>query len=713
MENLDLKALIDAKIPGEETGIEIKTGVCGFCGDACLVDVYMKDGKVIKVEGNKSVKGANGKLCSKGAALKQTLYSPERLLYPMKRVGERGEGKFERITWDEALTTIADKMKETKEKMGAKHTMIYVAHPKWFRPQATELANGYGTPNIGTESSTCAYALMMAFKSSFGADQGMPAPDMKNCKALFIWGVNPMYSKSTTGGAAILKNKERGMKLVVIDPRCTPTTEHADIHLRPFPGTDGALALGFARVLITENLYDKEYVEKYTVGFEEYKNYVMEFTPEKVEAITGVPKEDVIRAARLMGEMKPCPIQMSASPVVHNINGVQNARAVTLLLALTGSFGVKGGACAPGGPGVPLKGKFSPNGKIKRVDAENDLSHNDFPAWAKLSSHEIQVTKIADYLEGKGEYPMENLIAFGMNHHMWPRVDRVEEALKNIGFVANADIYMTDSCKYCDIILPVQSSLEREQVVVTGGDTIFYQGHVVEPMGEARTDMDIITGLAEKLGITIGGDEPIYNNEDYIRKMISATGVTLEELKENPLGVKARNMTPPKTTEDILKVKTPSGKIEFVSSVIGSCDKEGHEGLPVFHDFREKLPMDEFPLILATGSRKPQLFHSRSYRHPWLSNLEKWPLVEIHPEDAEKLGMADGEEVIVETPMGKLDVTVAYTTSNLKGVVNVYHALGDKDINYIMDDTYLDPISGFPGYKSYCCRLLKKEKCHE
>ncbi|MBR4878459.1 MAG: molybdopterin-dependent oxidoreductase [Clostridia bacterium] len=708
MENYDVKALMDAKIPGEETGIEIKKGICGFCGDSCLVDVYMKEGKVIKVEGTKDLPGSNGKLCSKGAALKQALYNPERLLYPMKRVGKRGEGKFERITWDEALTTIADKMKETKEKMGAKHTMIYVAHPKWFRPQATELANGYGTPNYGTESSTCAYALMMAVKSSYGANQGMLAPDVRNCKAHFIWGVNPMHSRSVSGSGMILNNIKRGMKLVVIDPRCTPTTEHADIHLRPIPGTDGALAHGMARVLITENLYDKEYVEKYTIGFEEYKNYVMEFTPEKVEAITGVPKEDMIAAARLMGEMKPCPIQMSASPVVHNINGVQNARAVTLLLALTGSFGVKGGSAAPGGPMAMLKGRFAPNGKIKRVDAENDLSHNDFPAWAKLSSHEIQVTKIADYLLGKGEYPIETLVAFGMNHHMWPRVDRVEEALESIGFVANADIYMTESCKYADIVLPVQSSLEREQVEVLGGKTLFYQGHVVEPMGEAKTDMDIICALAEKLGFVIGGDEPIHNHEDYLRKAISPTGVTLEELKANPMGVEIKNFMPAKTTEDILKVQTPSGKIEFVSSVIASCDKEGHEGLPVFHDFREKLPMDEYPLILATGSRKPHLFHSRSYRQPWLANLEKYPLVEIHPSDAEKLGMVEGEEVVIKTPMGSMDITVRITSSNLPGVVNVYHALGDVDINYIMDDTYLDPISGFPGYKSYCCRLEKK-----
>ena len=709
---LSEKELLKAKIPCEETGITVKTGICGLCGGSCLVDVYCRDGKVIKVEGNKTMPMSNGRVCVKGAALKQALYHPDRLLYPMKRVGERGEGKFERISWEEALQTIADKMTETKEIYGAKSTMIYVGHPKWFRPQITEFANGYGTPNIGTESSTCAYALMMACMSTFGKGVRMPQADLRRCKALCVWGVNSLYSNSVTAGGAFMNAVKRGVKLIVIDPRCTPTSEYADIHLRPVPGTDGALALGMARVIITEGLQNQEYIDKYTIGYEEYKNYVMEFTPEKVEEITGVPKEDMIAAARLMATEAPCPIQMSASPVVHNINGVQNARAIALLLALTGTFGIEGGTMPPGPGRVMLREAFLGT-MHERVDADQDLSHEEFPAWAKLTSQEAQVTRIADYIEGKGDYPIRNVLSFGMNHHMWPRPDRVEEALKKLDFFVSTDIYLTDTCKFADIVLPVQTSLEREQVTVLGPDTLYYQGHVVEPMGEAWTDMDIITALAEKLGFTIGGDEPIHNNEDYLRKSISATGLTLEEIKAAPNGRKAEHIMPGRTSEQILQVKTPSGKIEFVSSIIGSCNKYGHEGLPVYHDFREKLPMDEYPLILMTGSRKPQLFHSRTYRIPWLANLEEYPLVEVHPEDAKALDMEDGEKIILKTPVGSMELTLSVNSSCLKGAVNVYHGAGNKDINLLLDDNYLDPVSGFPGFKSYCCRLEKKEVRHE
>ena len=694
------------KIPGEQTGIEVRTALCGFCGGSCPVDLYMKDGRIVKVEGNKSLPFSNGRLCVKGAALKQSVYHPDRILYPMKRIGKRGEGKFERISWDEALTTIAERMRKVKEESGARETLIYVGHPKWFRPYLGDFARKYGTPNLGSESSTCAYALMLACKSCFGKQVFMPMPDLRNCKTLLVWGMNPLYSNSVQGGAGFLGAVKRGVKIIAVDPRCTPTTEHADIHLRPIPGTDGALALGMARVIITENLYDREFVEKYTYGFEAYRDYVMEFTPEKVESITGVPACDMIRAARLFAVEKPGSIQVSASPIVHNVNGVQNARAVELLCALTGNFGVPGGIMAPGPARPKLAWSFMQDW-IPRIDADDDLSHRQFPAWRELIPYEAQVSQMADYLEGKGKYPIRNLIAWGMNHHMWPRPDRIEEALKGIEFFVNIDIYKNETCNYADILLPAATSLEREQIEVLGPNVLYYQPKAIAPMGEVKSDIEIIMELSERLGFTVG--EPAIRNEtEYLENLLRPTGVTLEELKAHPEGMKPKDPPVFRTAEDILRVQTPSGRIEFFSQVFDSFGREDHEPLPVYHDFREKLPMDEYPLVLATGSRKPQLFHSRTYRVPWLANLEKTPVADVHPDDAKKLGMKDGEIVILRTPVGAVEIAVNIYPGCLAGVVNVYHSMEDQDINRLVDDTYLDPISGFPGYKAYCCRLEKK-----
>lgn len=701
METTDL---LKAKIPCEETGITVKTGLCGFCGGACPVDVYFQNGKVIKVEGSKNLPGSTGRMCVKGAALKQALYSPKRLLYPMKRTGKRGEGQFQRISWDEAIDIIAEKLNETKEKYDAKSTLFYVGHPKWFRVQATELANAYGSPNFGTESSTCAYAAMMACQTVFGAGVRMMPTDLRNCKTLCLWGGNQLHSSPMMMGPSLFNALDSGMKLVVVDPRCTPITERAHIHLRPIPGTDCALALGLAHIIITENRQNQEYIDRYTSGYEEYRDYVMQFTPEKVEELTGVPREDLIAAARLLADG---PIQMTANSLVHHINGVQSIRAVMMLLALTGSYGMPGGTCPP------LKGRAGLKngmGTIRqRVRNQEDLSHQQFPGWAKLCPHEIQVTRLADYVEGQGDYPIRSILAFGMNHHMWPRPDRIEQALEKVDFFVNADIYMTDTCKYADIILPVQASLEREQLQVVGPDTVYYQGHVVEPAGESRSDMDILTALAARMDLQIGEDIPISSHEDFLRMSLTPTGLTLEEVKEEPFGVKAKVTPPSRTREEILQAKTPSGKIEFVSSVLASCNQFGHDGLPVYRDIREVLPLAEYPLILSAGCRKPQLFHSRCYRHPWLAGLEKHPLVEVCPEDAAAMNMKDGDVVTVTTPVGSMDFMLFESTAVRKGTVCIYHGAGENDVNYIMDDHYLDPISGFPGYKSYCCRLEKKE----
>ncbi len=707
MEKYTREELLQARIPGEETGITVKRTICGFCGEHCLVDAYMKDGKIIKVEGCDSLPAANGgRLCVKGAALKQTIYHPERLLYPMKRVGARGEGKFERISWEEAMSTITQKMQVTKEKYGAKSTMVYAGHPKWFRHQLTELCNAYGTPNFGTESSSCAYARMMAYECVFGTDGRNAMPDMQNCRTLLVWGVNQMYSRSASGSVGYLKLAEKGVNIIVVDSRHTPTTEHATLHLQPIPGTDGALALGLARVIITENLHAVDYIEKYTHGFEAYRDYVMDFTPEKVEAITGVPAEQLIKAARLLADNGPIGLQMSASPMVHHINGVQNVRAIAALVILTGSFGVPGGTGAPAPVRSGFKNSFLMN-PIHRVDAEQDLSHAEFPAWAKLNFYEIQVTRMADYLEGKGDNPIHTLVAFGMNHHMWAQPEHLEAAFEKLDFFVNVDMYKTETCDYADIILPAATALEREQLLMLGKGMVLDLQPVIEPMGEVRSDMEIILDLADRLGLEIG-DPVLKTYEDYLRMSLMGTGLTLEELRAAPDGLPRPKKPMMRTSEQILQgVHNPSGRLEFVSTVLESCEMPYHDSLPVYRDFREMLPMADYPLILCTGCRKPQLFHKRTYRMPWLNNLEETPVLELHPETAKKLDFADGEMVQIHTPVGSMDMRLLYDTSGLPGVVHVYHGAKDKDINSLIDERYYDPISGFPGYKSYCCRLEK------
>ena len=697
-----------AKIPGADTGITVKTGICGLCGDCCLIDAYMKDGKVIKVEGNDSLPGQNGQLCVKGSALRQNLYHPDRILHPMRRVGKRGRGQFEPITWEEALDEIADRMQKTKETASPDQTMIYVGHPKWFRTPLEEFAKKYGTSNYGTESSTCAYSLLMAFNTVYGIP-AFPMPDVKNTKTLVIWGNNDFYSH-TPGSGKLKQLKKAGKKLIVVDPRKTPVTELADLHLQAYPGTDGALALGIAHVLIRDHLYDAAFVEENTIGFEEYSEYVQEFTPEKVERITTVPAVMIEEAAHLMVENGPCSLMMSAAPVVHNVNGFQNARAVVMLMALTGNYQKQGGIMAPGPRPLRLEYGFTP-GRSDLDRAEFCLSAEKYPLWTKLVK-EVQTCDISRYLMGEGKYPIRNLISFGMNHHMWPRPDLVEQAFtesKDLELFVVADSFCSDSAKYADILLPTALYAERDQVTVIGQDHVFYQEKVIE-QPDVKKDVEILIELGKRLGFTLG-EPAMQNNEDYLNLQLSCTGITLDDLKHAPDHVlKAAPVggpaVSPRTVEaSAKKYPTPSGKIEFRSSLIA-----GEDALPKYRDFREKLPMDQYPFILGTGNRKAQLFHSRTYRLPWLANLEPYPLIDMNPEDAESLNLEEGEMACLSTPIGSINLQVHPDASIPKGMVNVYHGAGSKDINYLLDIDYVDPFSGFPGFKSYCCNISKLEK---
>ena len=285
----DVQKLLKGKIACPETGIEIRKSICAICdpGPLCGSDLYVKDEKIIKVEGSEKHPSNQGTLCPKGAATRQYVYHEDRLKTPMKRTGPRGSGKFTPISWDEALETIANQFNKIKKENGPESVAFFSGYTKYFRPYLRRLAHSFGSPNYMTESSTCHQAEAMAQTLVFGLPGG---PDIMNTRCLLVWSANPFHS-GPPNARAILKGKERGMKLIVVDPRQTPTTNIADIHLQLRPGTDGALALAMANVIINEKLYDSDFVANFTCGFDEYKEYVQSFTPEKGEELTGVPAD--------------------------------------------------------------------------------------------------------------------------------------------------------------------------------------------------------------------------------------------------------------------------------------------------------------------------------------------------------------------------------------------------------------------------------------
>lgn len=677
----------------------VKTS-CAVCGSCCEVDACVRNGKLVSVEGAKNTPEQSGEMCAKGVAAPQFVYNKERVLYPLKRAGDKGEGKFARISWNEAYDMIAENLLRIRREYGARSTVFYAGYPKWFRPALLRLSNAYGSPNFCTESSTCYQAAALAWRSVFGSD--ICGPDLKNTRTLLIWSSN-LYLSNTTMIGTYQGLKKRGVKVIDVDPRHTVTANDADIHLQLIPGTDGALALSMGQVIIEEGLYDKAFVEKFVFGFEDYREYVRQFTPEKAEKITGVPAENIRLAARTYARNGPAAIMFSASPVVHHINGVQNYRAVFSLIALTGNYNVPGGNCMSPGPFSPAN-EF---GKVRRFDGEEAIGEKDFPVWFDLSCDEAQCTKLADYILEEEPYPIKAVFAMGLNHRMWPQPSHLLGALEKLDFYVNTEIFMSDSSRGADLILPACTSYEREEVHIDKNGRFYFSNRAIEPLGEAKNDIEIIAEVIRRMGLY---DETLaYGYDAYMQHILEPSGLKLQELKDHPEGMLGKYMCPSvmRLCESDPK-DLPSGKIELRSLVLERyADSCGYSGLPAYDDYRIHTDVDrqEYPLILNTGSRKPQFFHARVYRKAWLSGVEDAPLVEIHPKDGEKYGIKDKTKVRVSSPSGELTGIAAYHVGGKPGVVYVYHGSSKGDANELIGKDYLDPISGFPGYKGYFCKI--------
>ncbi len=710
-----IEALLKAKIPGPETGIEIKKSICAICDPMtqCGLDVYVKDGRVIKVEGSDAHPFNNGALCAKGAATRQYLYSEKRIKTPLRRVGARGSGQFEAISWDEALEETAKRCLAAKAQSGPESVIFYAGYTKYFRPYLSRLASAFGSPNYCTESSTCSTATGMAQKLVFGAPGG---PDLGNTDCYLVWSCNPYYSGHGKA-QAVDKKLARGMKMIVVDPRITPTTERSHIHLRPRPGTDGALALAMAQVIISENLHDADFIAHYSYGFDEYRDYVKDFSPEKGEELTGVPAAKIREAARLFATSGRACIQPSASPVVHHTNGVQNYRAVFMLAALTGNYDVRGGNFAEPPSWLYVSAGFrtreeefkhpTPLDKLApRIGAER------FPVWMETAGGEAQAMFLPEQLRTGRPYPLKVLLGFGMNHRMWPDSEGFKKSLEHLDFIVNTDIFMTDTCRLADIVLPVCTSLERSELRAYGSGHALLSQPVIPPLYESRSDVDVIYALARRL--CPADDLFAKGYEASLDWILEPSGLTVAELKKHPDGLPIKNRPAVPERKYRNGAKTPSGKIEFKSKVLEKYgEKPGLESLPVYAPprySRESAPdlAREYPFTLNTGSRLPMFVHSRTYHLSWTRGLRPdHPAADIHPDDAAGLGIQAGDSLRLSTPFGAISVKANLTRMVLPGVVHMYHGFGGADVNSLLEWDYLDPISGFPGYKSLLCKLEK------
>jgi anaerobic selenocysteine-containing dehydrogenase len=707
----DYEKKIHAKIPCEETGISIKHTICSICEPSshCGVDVYIKDGEIIKVEGTDGFPVNNGKLCTKGQCNRQYIYRKDRIKSPLRRTGPRGSGSFEKISWEKAYSEIGEKLLKIKSEYGAHAVSFYSGYSKWYRTFLKRLAYSFGSPNFGTESSSCAKSVEMAWKIMTGSQSSY---DFNNAKVLLAWAMNPFYSKPMQL-KKLYEAKERGLKIIVIDPQITPMASNlADLHLQIKPGTDGALALGMAKLIIDNDWLDWDYINNHVHGFKEYSEYVKQFDLEKVCDITGLKAEDIYKATEWYATSKPSCISQSSAPIVHHRNGMQSFRAIMSLTAITGNYDVKGGNFPVGRTFAQMWAGFStredefmsakkPKNGIPRIGALR------FPLWNELID-EDQMMDLARHINEADPYPLKALVAFGMNHRMFPSPAKLLEAIDKLELVVCTDLFMTDSCKHSDYVLPVCSSFERSEFKTYPGGYAYYTQPAIQPLYGSKSDVTVIKELADSLNL----DDPLLRSgyEECVRWIISDCDFDLDLCKKSESPVKVPDFKPFVAGEYTKRgYDTPTGKFELYSTILEKYKDKGYDPLPVYQPALDPKDTEESPFILTSGSRLANAIHTRLHKVPWARSLRPYPTADINIEDAKRLGISEGDTIEISNNNGSIIVWANPTNIVLPGVVQMYHGYEEADMNELFPPDHLDPYSGFPAYNSVQCKITKLE----
>ena len=622
---------------GQITPDKVVKSTCSMCNRLCGVLVHVRDGKVIKVEGDPESPVNMGHLCIKGYAAVENLYHPGRLKYPLKRAGTRGEGKWQRISWDEALETIAAAMNSAKERYGAESVVFVQGAPKGFGPYFERLRNLFGTPNMVTAAHVCSVPRRIAAYVTYGQSAATgpdQAADLDYPPAsVMLWAVNTAIS-DLPGYIRLEEAIAQGTKLIVIDPRKTNFASRADLWLQPRPGTDLALALALINVIVNEGLYDNSFVTKWTLGFDKLRQHVHGNTPTWAEKITWVPAKKIETAARMYATTKPACIR-DGNGFEENINSVQTARAISILRTITGNLGIPGGEVDWADLPLGKIGEFILNAKLPEEQQSKmigvDMGIAPFPpSWIALPQ---LVTKAILH---EKPYPVKVLCIQGNNPLVtWSNVQEVYQALMKLDFFYVADLVMTPTAEIADIVLPAATYLEFNDVAARAPFLGIRQK--VAQVGECWSDQKIINELAKKLGF----EDYFWNDvEEALDVILRPAGFTFEELKRLG-GIKVGREY---RKHERGGFNTPSGKAEIYSTLF---EKWGLAPLPEYHEppetpYSASELIRDYPLILTSWHRYP--YHHSDNRHlAVLRGVEPEPMMEIHPKTAAELGIEDGD----------------------------------------------------------------------
>lgn len=735
---------------------------CG-CGDVCgvhhIAEVYVKDEQIVWYGGAKE--GWNkGGLCPRGASGLQVIYSPDRLKYPMKRVGERGSGKWERISWDEALDTIAGRIAQAIKEKGPHTVGVCNGHNM---TRTSGAVKGRLTTLFSFDSvdgpHPCWNNLRFGAWATLGDFNHFKEEDFHHSRLIIVWGHNPALAMPTEWRDGMLEAKRKyGAKIVVIDPRFSESAEKADLFIQVRPGTDAALALGIANVLITEELYDKEFVANYTVGFDEYKELALKYPPEEVEKITWAPAEKIRQLARMYATMKPAVLEVGRGVnFTADNSGWLGPRGLTCLIGLTGQVGTRGsGYSVEASLPTPSATGFTEFPYANLSKGVKPL----VPRTPGVKYAAGSAARAIDRLYRGDPYGYEVLLVFGTNMlAKLPATNTLRESMMKIPLIVMEDRFINATGNISDIVLPTSTWVEQA-IAYAEYSHMVVTPPAIKPMFESKPSFQIYAALTdkicEKLGIVQPPETyvPYRTDEALVNAMLKNKDLPLggypalnyQEVIKHPEGIRGAR---PYNQEGYvwyredgdpnkpLAFPTPSGKIELKAQQL--ADKWNLPALPV-HEEPFESPIStpeiaaEYPLIGHArvhrhwGFLQYNLISDGGYASSYIREAfttAKEPVVELNPAKARELGLREGDMVYVESRYGRLKgrlqfseripsqlVVTPYHWANIQNLLtppkfSLFEGAGYNTVGPFGSPSRFIDVSGQSMYAGFLCKVYK------
>jgi len=691
-----------------EEGVRwVKTHCARMDHGGCALLVGVKENRIVQVKGDPEGFLSRGYICPKGVASPDRLTHPDRLRYPLKRKGGRGDGEWERISWEGALETVAGGLLKIREEHGPRAVAFGVGMPKGLEHFVLiRLANLFGSPNVIASQDVCHAPREITGLHTCGF---YPVADFHHKSALAVlWGSN-ITSTNEEGEICklLLDQVKDGTELIVIDPRRIDLAKKAKFWLPIRPGTDPALALAFLNVIIGEGLYDKEFVAQWTEGFADLAEHVKQYTPEAVSTITRVEAGLIRLAARAYAAARPAVIQWG-NPLEHTVHTFDATRALICLMAVTGNLDVPGGNVEAHDPRIMGLGPFVRADLIpdKRKDMIS-AHHRVIPRLMTIAPAYFRKAVLEEV-----PYPVKGFYGMCSNPMLSYADSRLTcEAFRKLDFIAVADVFMTPTAAMADVVLPAATTFEINDIghYGIGHGYILARPKIVEPPEECWPDMKIMNELGRRVS-----DPALWHDdyEQFLEDVVKPAGLTYARFVE-----KGYLKGPDRFGSWKEKgFKTPTGKVELKLSV---AEKFRLSALPEWKGLPEEEDPD-YPLVL-TSAKSGNYLHS-SYR--WVEKIRKReprPLAEIHPETAALYGLADGDPVVIETKYGQVEQLARLTDALMPGVVCAAHGWWfpeaapasqydwqSANFNMLTSVGKLGKEYGTPNLKSIPCRIRRK-----